>query len=146
VFTAFAAATKNPDVKAVAERVALREAEHKVSFAKRINELGYSVRDRDDPGLEARIAMVSSKKLTDQEKLAKLGYSVHRDGPDVFANFFEDTTIDIQTGELLGRYIAEERDSARRLYACHDALAAMSTKKSGGAKSTTKKGSRSKKG
>jgi hypothetical protein len=35
---------------------------------------------------------------------------------------FEDTTIDIQTGALLGRYIAEERDSGRRLRACHQAL------------------------
>ena len=33
---------------------------------------------------------------------------------DQFARFFEDTTIDPQTGELLGRYIAEERDTGRR--------------------------------
>jgi len=35
---------------------------------------------------------------------------------------FGDTTIDIQTGALLGRYIAEERDSGRMLRACREAL------------------------
>ena len=39
-------------------------------------------------------------------------------------NIFDDTTIDIQTGELMGRYVAEERDTGRRLRACHCALAA----------------------
>ena len=33
-----------------------------------------------------------------------------------------DTTIDPQTGALLGRFIAEERDTGRRLKACYQAL------------------------
>ncbi len=44
------------------------------------------------------------------------------DQPDVFDDFFKDHTIDIQTGELLGRYIAEERDTARLLRRCYDQL------------------------
>ena len=40
------------------------------------------------------------------------------DGPDVFDNFFRDHSIDIRTGELLGRYIAEERDTIRLLQGC----------------------------
>ena len=40
------------------------------------------------------------------------------DEPDVFDNFFRDHTIDIRTGELLGRYIAEERDTLRLLQGC----------------------------
>ncbi len=40
---------------------------------------------------------------------------------------FEDTSIDIQTGELLGRYIAEERDSGRLLRACYEQLRAAAT-------------------
>ena len=33
-------------------------------------------------------------------------------------------TIDIQTGELLGRYLSEERDTGRRLKACYASLLA----------------------
>ena len=33
--------------------------------------------------------------------------------PDIFSGFFTDSTIDIQTGALLGRYICEERDTGR---------------------------------
>jgi hypothetical protein len=35
---------------------------------------------------------------------------------------FNDTNIDIQTGQLLGRYIAEERDSGRQLRQCYNLL------------------------
>ena len=36
--------------------------------------------------------------------------------------FFNDTSIDPETGALLGRYIAEERDSGRRLQAAYSAV------------------------
>ncbi len=35
---------------------------------------------------------------------------------------FKDHSIDIRTGELLGRYIAEEHDTARLTMRCYDAL------------------------
>jgi hypothetical protein len=35
---------------------------------------------------------------------------------------FKDTTIDIQTSTLLGRYVAEERDSGRMLSGCYNEL------------------------
>jgi hypothetical protein len=41
-----------------------------------------------------------------------------------FDNVFADHTIDVQTGALLGRYIAEEHDTARLLRNCYDALLA----------------------
>jgi hypothetical protein len=47
-----------------------------------------------------------------------------RDKPDIFDGLFKDHSIDIRTGELLGRYIAEERDSARLLRSCYDQLVA----------------------
>ena len=37
---------------------------------------------------------------------------------------FDDKSIDIQTGALLGRYIAEERDSGRLLTSCYRQLCA----------------------
>ena len=46
------------------------------------------------------------------------------DKPDIFDGLFKDHSIDIRTGELLGRYIAEERDSARLLRSCYEQLCA----------------------
>ena len=57
LFEAWAAATPNDDVRAVLTTVALREGEHARQFTKRINELGYSVIPKDDPGLPDRVAM-----------------------------------------------------------------------------------------
>ena len=37
---------------------------------------------------------------------------------------FDDQSLDIRTGELLGRYIAEERDSGRLLRSCYEQLQA----------------------
>jgi hypothetical protein len=125
LFETWATATPNDDVRCVLRTVALREGEHARAFAKRIDELGYSVRDRHDPGLSDRIEIARSSTLTDCEKFERLGYRIEPPtGPDIFAAFFDDTTIDIQTGELMGRYVAEERDTVRRLRACHCALAA----------------------
>jgi len=124
LFSAWAAVTPSEDVRGVLQTVALREAEHARSFAKRIDELGYSVLPKDDPGLAGRIATAKSKKLTDREKFEKLGFTYRREGPDIFSRFFDDMTIDIQTGELLGRYLSEERDTGRRLKACYASLLA----------------------
>jgi len=120
LFTSWAENTTDPKVRAVLQTVALREAEHSVSFAKRIDQLGFSVQDRPDPKLADRIATATSKQLTDREKFDKLGFGEPR--ADRFASFFEDATIDIETGTLLGRFVSEERDTARRLDACYATL------------------------
>ena len=61
--------------------------------------------------------------LKKMEKL-KLNTLDTGDKPDIFDGFFKDHSIDIRTGELLGRYIAEERDTARLLRSCYEQLAA----------------------
>jgi len=122
LFKAWAGATRDPAVRALCETVALREAEHARSFAKRIDELGFTVRRRDDPELPDRVAMAKSKKLSDVEKFERLGFAHAPRDRDIFSRFFDDMTIDIQTGELLGRYISEERDTGRRLRACYATL------------------------
>lgn len=120
---AWGSACTDPEVQPVLVLVMLREAEHARSFAKRINELGFSVQDRPDPKLAGRIEMASRSDLSDREKLEQLGFAKEpAAGPDFFARFFDDCTIDIHTGELLGRYISEERDTGRRFRACHAAL------------------------
>ena len=62
--------------------------------------------------------------LEKAELLGVLEYATAPDAPDIFDSFFRDHTIDIQTGELLGRYIAEERDTIRLLQGCRAQLAA----------------------
>ena len=120
----WAETTDRDDVREVISTIALREGEHSLAFAKRMCELGYSVMERADAKAEERLAVASSRTLSDLEKFRCLGLGeAEVEGrPDVFAGMFGDTTIDIQTGALLGRYIAEERDSGRMLRACREAL------------------------
>ncbi len=115
--------TERDDVRQVIRTVALREGEHAKAFEKRICELGFEVRPgRPDPD---RRAVAASAELSDREKFEKLGVGDDPgEGPDIFAGMFADTSIDIQTGGLLGRYIAEERDSGRMLRGCYQALCA----------------------
>jgi rubrerythrin len=121
--SAWAEVTPDPDVRAVLTKVAWREYEHGAAFAKRINELGFEVRPIEDPKHEERMAIARSDK-SDLEKLEAVGILNFKsdDEPDIFDNFFRDHTIDVQTGELLGRYIAEERDTLRLITGCKSVL------------------------
>ncbi|HET6809779.1 MAG TPA: hypothetical protein VFH50_02075 [Acidimicrobiales bacterium] len=123
--TEWAAVTPSPDVRRVLLTVAAREGEHGMSFAKRINELGFELRQKDDPGFERALDIVRSD-CSDLEKMEALGLQKLDSGdqPDIFDGFFKDHSIDIRTGEMLGRYIAEERDSARLLRSCYEQLKA----------------------
>jgi len=122
----WAATTENDAVRRVISTVALREGEHGKAFAKRLCELGYGVLPRDNGGAIERTEIARSCTLSDKEKFERLGLAPKGDGsgPDIFSRMFDDTTIDIQTGALLGRYIAEERDSGRMLRACYQQLCA----------------------
>jgi len=130
--TAWAEVTPDPDVRKVLRIVATREAEHSFAFAKRIHELGFEVREKDDPKHGERMAIVRSSR-SDLEKLEALGLLdlCTADGePDIFDKFFLDHSIDIETGGLLGRYIAEERDTLRMLAACKTTLEARQPQRS----------------
>jgi len=115
--------TSDPDVKAVLRTVSWREGEHGMSFAKRINELGYEVRPRDDLNVQERIEVAGSD-LSDLEKMERFGLNCLDDVLCAFDDVFKDHSIDIETGALLGRYIAEEFDTARLLRCCYDQLKA----------------------
>jgi rubrerythrin len=126
---AWIATTPRDDVRGVLSTVALREGEHAKAFAKRMCELGYSVIERPDSNAAKRLKVAASTKLTDREKFEKLGLgrrepSDQGESPDIFSGMFRDRSIDIQTGALLGRYIAEERDTGRLFEACYAALVA----------------------
>jgi Mn-containing catalase len=116
----------DPDVKATLTIVSTRELEHSLAFTKRIHELGFELEPREVLDFSKQIEIVTSD-CSDYEKADALGLfdrKVDSDERDIFAGLFDDKTIDIQTGALLGRYIAEERDSERRIAACAQALKA----------------------
>ncbi len=130
LLNAWADATKDEALEQALRFVALREGEHHWAFAKRMSELGHAVceekafqvfKDFDD-----LLAFVGSD-ASDAAKIARSDNGEDSDGPDIFSSFFNDTTIDPQTGELLGRYIAEERDSGRRLKAEYDRICAAAS-------------------
>ena len=125
--TAWIDTTDDPHVRDVLSTVAAREGEHGMAFAKRIDELGYSVRrSDDDSGGSAKRMRIATSDRSDLEKMEAFGLDrLDTQGkPDVFDTIFSDHSIDIATGALLGRYIAEERDSARLLRGCYEALKA----------------------
>lgn len=121
---AWVAVTPSDDVRGVLQTVSAREGEHGKAFAKRINELGYNLICKEDPKQAERIELAGRRDLTDLEKMERfgLGRLDTGDKPDIFDTFFQDHSIDIRTGELLGRYIAEERDSGRLLRSCYEQL------------------------
>jgi hypothetical protein len=123
--TEWARRTDDPQVRQVLLTVAAREGEHGMSFARRINELGFAVRQKDSPRGEKALDIVRSNR-SDLEKMEALDLQKLDTGsrPDLFDDIFKDHSIDIRTGELLGRYIAEERDSARLLRSCYECLRA----------------------
>lgn len=123
---AWIAVTEHDGVRTTLQAVTVREGEHGLAFAKRINELGYNVKTKDDPGQADRMKIAASTTMTDLEKMEAFGLGRggenNADKPDFFAKIFFDHTIDIQTGALLGRYICEERDSGRLLRSCYEQL------------------------
>jgi Mn-containing catalase len=114
---AWIAKTDDPEVRQVLQTVSWREGEHGMAFAKRLSELGYGVREKGEYITEERYEIATSD-LSDREKIEKL--RLHELDKDLayFDTVFSDHTIDIKTGELLGRYIAEEYDSARLIRGC----------------------------
>jgi len=133
---AWADCTRDEQLAATLRFVAIREGEHAWAFTKRTCELGHAVCEDTAyqvfKDFDALLACLRSD-LSDAEKIARF-----RDGQrgsekreardagakarDAFTGFFNDTTIDPITGALLGRYIAEERDSGRRLKAEYDRI------------------------
>jgi rubrerythrin len=127
-FNAWLKLAKDPEVREVVRLVAVREAEHGLAFEKRILELGYGLIERPVPKADEKQAYLSDRKRSDLDKLLYLGYGGKK-RPDPFGGLFDDHTIDPQTGALLGRYVAEERDTIRRLYAITDTLKSKAKRK-----------------
>ena len=116
--------TTNDDVRAVLTTVASREGEHGMAFAKRVLELGFEFERKEDPSLVEKMSVARSN-CSDMEKAEYFGLTRAENTLSFFDNVFKDHSIDIRTGELLGRYIAEEHDTALLAKCCYDALCAL---------------------
>ena len=108
--------TPRADLAKILHTVALRDAEHAATFEKRINELGFNLQETPDPGFENDMAIALSA-MDDIEKFEQsgIGQSDEDNGQDRLLLLLADKSIDPRTAELLGRFIAEERDSGRIL-------------------------------
>jgi rubrerythrin len=111
----WAGVTSDPDVQRALRTVIARETEHAAAFTKRLDELGYEVIPRPDPDRAKRLKFAKSSK-SDLEKLVRFGFDRDPSSPDIFERMFNNHDIDVTTGALLGRYIAEERDTLRLLH------------------------------
>jgi len=114
--------TADETLATVLNLVAIREHEHAAAFTKRLCELGFGVQESDSDAHQADLAFAASA-APDREKFrVLLKIEDPADDADPFDQLFTDKSIDARTGALLGRYIAEERDSGRRLRAACAAL------------------------
>jgi hypothetical protein len=124
IFKRWAQVTTCDAIRPTLQMVAIREAEHSLAFEKRLCELGFGLIPKEFPDLQKSLKCAKSD-LPDLEKFERLGFGgkARRDeGEDQLLQLLADSSIDPQTGALLGRYICEERDSGRQLRACYQTL------------------------
>jgi hypothetical protein len=119
LFETWAKTTRDAELAQTLAIVTIREGEHAAVFRKRLCELGYDVREKPAADFELRLQKLRSG-ISDAAKFESVfGYGgARRD--EGLGTIFEDTTIDPITGALLGRFIAEERDTQRLLQAAYD--------------------------
>lgn len=133
--------TDNPEVEKALRFVAMREGEHGKAFAKRMLELGHEVRWPSSERSDAKFAMACSS-MSDHEKFEAFNVGKAPGGADVFDAMFENKDLDPATGGLLGRYIAEERDSGRVLNEARLCAATVAKHAKKSAKKSNKKKSK----
>ncbi len=125
IFRNWAEVTTCDDIRGTLQTVAIREAEHAWAFEKRLCELGFGLREErvsgrleeDAEGREVRHDR--PRKIRTPRLWQEVAKHAQTDG---LLRLLADTTIDPQTGALLGRFICEERDTVRRLKVCYETL------------------------
>ena len=128
---AWANVTPHEDLACTLRLVAARERSHGEVFCRRIAELGYTLRHKPDPRAAERLAKLADPNITDLEKIGP----ARDEEADTFGDIrrrMAEGDFDPMTVNLMNWYIAEEKDSARRLrdaYACVRDAAAGAGKK-----------------
>jgi hypothetical protein len=110
---AWANATSDEDLACCLRLVAARETSHGQVFCRRIEELGFSLLQRPDPGAADRVARFGNPKISDLEKIGE-----EREEQDPFGDIdrqIADGIFDPLTEKLMVWYVAEERDSGQLL-------------------------------
>ncbi|MEX0782844.1 MAG: hypothetical protein WD557_09355 [Dehalococcoidia bacterium] len=110
---AWANATSDEDLACCLRLVAARETSHGDVFCRRIQELGFDLLQKPDPGAAERLAKVANPKVSDLEKVG-----AEREEQDPFGDIdrqIADGIFDPLTEKLMVWYIAEERDSGTLL-------------------------------
>jgi rubrerythrin len=127
---AWAKATPNEDLACVLRLVAARETSHGDVFRRRLCELGYSLREKADPRAAEQLARLADPNLSDLDKIPRR----REDGADPFAEIrrrMAEGDFDPMTVNLMNWYIAEEKDSERRLREAYDAVRDGGRRKAG---------------
>jgi hypothetical protein len=118
---AWAEATPNPDLAHTLRLVAAREKSHGEVFCRRIAELGFGLRHKPDPRAGQRLAKLADPRVSDLEKIPARG----GEEADPFADIrrrMAEGEFDAMTANLMNWYIAEEKDSAKRLADAYDCV------------------------
>jgi len=131
---AWADVTPDPALRQALAFVAARESTHGAVFCQRIERLGFTLREREDPDFEERLRLYGDPAISDLDKIRHPRYGRRSDngeseGTDPFAGInarINDETVDPLTRETLRWFVAEERDSGavlREAYARVEARA-----------------------
>jgi hypothetical protein len=118
---AWADVTPNEDLACTLRLVAARERSHGDVFCRRIAELGYSLRKKPDPRGAEQLAKLANPHIGDLEKIP----SRSEEETDPFSEIrrrISEGEFDPMTVNLLNWYIAEEKDSGRRLREAYDCV------------------------
>ena len=136
LFNAWSTSTADKALQPTLNMIAVREMEHSWAFEKRLTELGFSLRPTTNKALNKQVKLLKSK-VSDEDKFASFGFGKTtgtttdnlRETGDALLQILADKSIDPQTGELMGRFISEERDTGRQLTKAYRAMQARKKKK-----------------
>jgi hypothetical protein len=127
---AWANVTPNAELASTLRLVAARERSHGEVFCRRIAELGYTLRPKANPRDAEQLAKLANPNISDLEKVP----DAREEEADPFAEIrrrISEGEFDPMTANLMNWYIAEEKDSGRRLREAYDCVRETSRKGSG---------------
>ena len=123
---AWADATTDEELACTLRLVAARETSHGQLFCRMLGELGFELRQKPDPEGAERIAKYANPKVSDLEKIGRARAEIESDPFREIEGRIGEGYYDPVTANMLGWYICEERDSAKRLRAAYDCVRARS--------------------
>ena len=124
---AWANVTPNADLACTLRLVAARERSHGDVFCRRIAELGFTLMPKSNPRDAEQLAKLANPNISDLEKIP----AAREEESDPFGEIrrrISEGEFDTMTANLMNWYIAEEKDSGRRLREAYDCVRDMGRK------------------